>query len=94
MSMEERLFRAIGEVEEDLLERSERSVGTRRWIPWAVLGGLAACACPALGLLLPDKAPAAEPPASAEEPKPISEPILLRLDVGDVGAFHLYQAGV
>ena len=94
MSMEERLFRAIGEVEEDLLERSERSVGTRRWIPWAVLGGLAACACPALGLLLPDKAPAAEPPASAEEPKPISEPILLRLDGGDVGAFHLYQAGV
>ena len=92
MNMEERLFRAIGEADESLLARSERPARSRRWIPWAVLGGLAACACLALGLLLPDKVPAAEPPASAEEPKPISEPVLLRLNGGDVGAFHLHQS--
>ena len=42
MSMKERLFRAIGEADEDLLARSERPARSRRWIPWAVLGGLAA----------------------------------------------------
>ena len=41
MSMEERLFRAIGEVDEALLERSERPVGAKQWGSWAVLGGLA-----------------------------------------------------
>ena len=94
MSMEERLFQAIGEVDEDLLKRSEQSAGIWRWVSWAVLGGLAACACLALSLLLAEKAPAAEPPASAQEPDPISEPVLLRLDGGDVGKFHLYQASV
>ena len=96
MSMEERLFRAIGEVDEALLERSERPVGAKQWGSWAVLGGLAACACLVLFLttLLPGKAPTAEPPASTQEPDPISEPVLLRLDGGDVGAFHLHQTGI
>lgn len=96
MSMEERLFQAIGEVDEDLLKRSEQSAGTRRWGSWAVLGGLAACACLVLFLttLLPGKASTSERPASAQEPDPISEPVLLRLDGGDVGKFHLYQASV
>ena len=93
MSMEDRLFRAIGEADEALLERSERSRTAQRRIPWAVLGGLAACACLVLLLvtLLPERAPTAEPPVSTEEPVPISEPVLLQLDGGDVGAFHLYQ---
>ena len=51
MSMEDRLFRAIGEADEALLERSERSSTARRRIPWAVLGGLAACACLVLFLV-------------------------------------------
>ena len=95
MSMEERLFRAIGEVDETLLERSERTGKTRR-ISWSMLAGLAACVCLALFLvtLLPKRAPTAEPPASAEEPTPISEPVLLRLGGGDVGAFHLYQPSI
>ena len=42
MSMEDQLFRAIGEADESLLARSERPARSRRWIPWAVLGGLAA----------------------------------------------------
>lgn len=96
MSMEERLFQAIGEVDEDLLKRSEQSAGTRRWVSWAVLGWLAACACLVLFLttLLPGKASTSERPALAQEPDPISEPVLLRLDGGDVGKFHLYQASV
>lgn len=96
MSMEDRLFRAIGEADEALLERSEQSSTARRRIPWAVLGGLAACACLVLFLVtfLPERAPTAEPPVSAEEPVPISEPVLLRLDGEDVGAFHLYQPSI
>ena len=96
MSMEDRLFRAIGEADEDLLERSERPVRIKRWVPWAVLGGLAACACLVLFLvtLLPERAPTSEPPTSAVEPDPISEPVLLKLDGGDVGSFHLYQPSI
>ena len=92
MRMEERLFRAIGEADEALLERSEQPVGAKRWGPWVILGGLAACACLALSLLLFEKAPTPEPPVSTEGPNPISEAMLLHLDGGDVGTFHLYQS--
>lgn len=103
MNEKERLFRAVGGVDEALLERSERKPRSRAWMGWAA--GLAA----ALGLavlvwaVLP-KSPAVppdvppEPPVTVDPPpnetpaEPWDDPSFYQpLPSSETGTFHLLQ---
>ncbi|MDY3282245.1 hypothetical protein [Dysosmobacter sp.] len=100
MTKQERLFRAIGGADEELLERSEQR-RRRRWP-----AGLAAAACLLLmvgvcllaapaGSAPPEEsggaAPASPGASSAAPESPAAPAYTLRLSGGGVGSFHLHQ---
>ena len=99
MTTEERLFRAIGEADESLLERSEHSRKKRRYLPV----GLAAAACLTLALngylylRSPADTPASPPDSEVSSEAPGTSDVLdtplqtLRLSGGEVGTFYLHQ---
>ncbi len=72
MSGEERLFDAIGGVDEPLLERSERRIRRRPWLGWGI--GLAACLLAVLAVRAMLPGPAA-PDRSADRPWTASWPV-------------------
>ena len=99
MTTEERLFRAIGEADESLLERSEHSRKKRRYLPVR----LAAAACLTLALngylylRSPTDTPAPPPDSEVSSDAPGTSDVsdtpvqTLRLSGGEVGTFFLHQ---